>query len=60
MWSHWDTSKRIADERRVTREREQLAEAYLVQVVLGEKYLIVKDVPIERLSNSAKHLRRVD
>ncbi len=52
VWSHWDTSKRIADERRVTREREQLAEAYLVQVVLGEKYLIVKDVPIERLSTA--------
>jgi len=36
IWSHGDTSRRIADERRVARDRDQLAEAYRVQVVLGE------------------------
>lgn len=42
----------LEDERRIAREREQFAEAYKVQVALGEKAQIVSDVPIERLSTA--------
>jgi hypothetical protein len=43
----------LEEERQAVREREQLTEAYAVQVVLGEKPQVVADVPIEELSTAA-------
>jgi hypothetical protein len=37
LWTNRRTVRRIREERRVDREREQLAEAYKVQVVQGER-----------------------
>jgi hypothetical protein len=37
LWSDWHTGRRIRAEHQITREREQLTEAYGVQVVLGER-----------------------
>lgn len=37
LLGEWRSGKRIKEERRLTREREQLAEAYAVQVATGEQ-----------------------
>jgi len=41
----------IEEERRIAREREQLSEAYAVQVALGEKYQGLRDPTIEELGS---------
>jgi hypothetical protein len=42
----------LEEERRVARDREQLAEAYAVQVVLGQKPQIIRDPTMEELTTT--------